>query len=303
MKYETVLFHPEDEGGGGELVAEVEAALDAEPEPAGPYSLADDAQVTWDGLEAPMSGKDIREAQMRHADYTRKTQELANQQQGWEQQVAEGQRWQQHARQLEAQMQQRQAPQAPKVDPNAQTWEQIKQQGGIPTDRELRALLEADQHGVGAMRSELNELRSQMQYFAQDYVGNTRTQLNQLLQEKTVASHEQAIRDAIKETGAPTDLREDVEELARDMFHSFEPDKSKGETMDTYVGSFPTMFADRWKRITGMSRKLDKQDLADAKKDALPRSGGAATPSKAIQPETDIADYIGQFEPEGGWTD
>ena len=27
MKYETVLFHPEDEGGGGELVAEVEAAL------------------------------------------------------------------------------------------------------------------------------------------------------------------------------------------------------------------------------------------------------------------------------------
>ena len=73
--------------------------------------------------------------------------------------------------------------------------------------------------------------------------------------------------------------------------------------METYLSGFPDMFADRWSKITGLSRDLDRADLTAAKRKSLPRSGGNATPSKPIKPETEIENILDQFEPEGGWTD
>lgn len=310
MYLNTVLYSPDDEGGGGEdLVAEAEAAQ-AEPEPEGPLSLADDAQVAWDGLDSPLTGREIREGYLRQSDYTRKTQELANQQKQWEKDREEAQRWQQYARQLEAQVQGRQQqPQQQQSDwlKDHEAWQQMQQQGGVATDQQLRALFgHLSEREIGAIKKQMQEQQGQFQYVLQDYV-QTKQQFQELLSKQSEDAQRRAITSAVEAAGVNGDgaTREFAEEMARDMFHSYEPDRSKGETMETYMQAFPDMFKDRWNRWKQVTRNMDKQELAAAKRQALPRQGGGATPSKPMKPETDeITDEIlDKFEPEGGWTD
>lgn len=297
MLFNTVLRHPEDEGGGGDdLEAVVDAGMEGspEPEPAGPLTLDDEAEIAWDGLEKPLTGREIREGYLRQSDYTRKTQELANRQQEFEKAQQERDRAMQYARQLEAHLQKgQQQPQQQQKDALTEVWQAITQQGGIPTDRELKALYNHIQtHGIDSIREQIKQQQGQFQYVLQDYMG-TKKQLQELMQDRTVQSQKSAIDAALKEANVPDEVRDIAQELAEDMFHSFEPDKSKGETMETYMTGFPSMFADRWGRFRQVARKLDKSDLDRAKK--MPGRGGNAAPSKPVKPEMDIEKIADMF--------
>ena len=144
-----------------------------------------------------------------------------------------------------------------------------------------------------------------LQYLAQEHSA-VKKQLDDVLGQRTQESQKRTIDNALREAGVPEsgETREFAQEMARDMFHSFEPDASKGETMDTYMQAFPTMFSDRWSKWKAITRNMDKEDLARAKKQALPGSGGSATPSKPMKPEDDsVESILDRFQPEGGWTD
>lgn len=309
-----VLYRAPDEDGGGE--AEIDADVDVadiaddamaesepvEAEPVGPTSLADDAQYAWEGLEEPLTGKDIREGWMRNADYTQKTQEIAAQRQAFEQHQQQMAQWQQYAQQLEQQLQQAQLQpqqvqqQEPQASPLDDWYAAVEAKGGYADVNDMRQLINAVEGSTfSELRQGQDQLAGAMTQILQDYM-QTKQQLNQLLSGHTSNQEQQLLDEALRFAEVPEDVHDTAAEFARDMLLSYEPDPNAGETMETLQASFPSMFRERWQKMMELSRARDKADLERAKKSSAPGKGGSASPSKSVKPEMDpskIAEMFG----------
>lgn len=298
----ALLAPEEDDAGGGDVAVEdaPEEVVSEEvsEEPAGPAALDDEAQYSWEGLDEPLTGKDVREGWLRHKDYTQKTQEIAAQQKAYQEQIQNGQKWMEYAQNLQRQMEQLQAAQnqapqqAQQADALEKLWASVQAKGGYPDANDLQTLwAHAEQNSFGPMMQRQQFLEESLAQVLGDYL-QTKNQLGEILQSRGQDQEKDLVAQALAFAEVDEALHEDASEFARDQLLSYEPDESAGETLQTFHAQFPSLFRERWEKMMQISRARDKSDLERAKKGAAPKKGGTASPSKPVKPKEETPGQI-----------
>lgn len=302
----ALLAPEEDDAGGGDVevddAPDEAASEEVVEEVAGPAAIDDEAQYSWEGLEEPLTGKDVREGFLRHKDYTQKTQEIAAQQKAFQEQQAIGQQWMEYAQNLQRQMEQiqqaqQQAPQQqPQADALEKLWASVQAKGGYPDANDLQTLwAHAEQNSFGPMMQRQQFLEESLAQVLGDYL-QTKNQLGEILQSRGVDQEKDLISQALAFAEVDEALHDDAAEFARDQLLSYEPDESAGETMQTFHAQFPSLFQERWQKMMQISRARDKTDLERAKQGAAPKKGGTANPSKPVKPKDEsVTDIVDKF--------
>jgi hypothetical protein len=248
-------------------MADDEPLVEADP---GSTSVTEESAPS--GGEATESGAWPAEVQ---AEYTKKTQALADERKTWESQRAEAtQQLQQYAQQLQQQQYARQAAQQ-----QAQTTQQGQQSQSTMLDQ-LRQMPYLDgataaqlmermvSEGINPLQNALQQRDQTLAQIRKDYA---------MLRETVGKGHnKQAEADLTsrfvqlrEETGLPDESV--INELLRDVYYSFE-----GGDWDQ---KFPEEARSRIEGLRKVFRKMDRQAAKQAKTSPFPSKGGETSPT------------------------
>ena len=209
------------------------------------------------------------------AEYTKKTQALAEERKQWDSQRAQQQQQlQQYAQQLQQHgyAQQQRAQQAQQQQP-----QQPQQQQPSMVDQ-LRKMPYLDGHtaaqlverlvgeGIQPLRSQLQQRDRALATIYQDYK-TLRDQVGQSQGKQAEKDLDARFVQLREQHGLPDE--EIVNDLMRDIYFSHE-----GDDLDK---AFPDMFAKRWEGIKKLSREQDRKAAAKARQSVLPGRGGEAS--------------------------
>ena len=209
------------------------------------------------------------------AEYTKKTQALAEERKQWDSQRAQQQQQlQQYAQQLQQHgyAQQQRAQQAQQQQP-----QQPQQQQPSMVDQ-LRKMPYLDGHtaaqlverlvgeGIQPLRSQLQQRDRALATIYQDYK-TLRDQVGQSQGKQAEKDLDARFIQLREQHGLPDE--EIVNDLMRDIYFSHE-----GDDLDK---AFPDMFAKRWEGIKKLSREQDRKTAAKARQSVLPGRGGEAS--------------------------
>ena len=207
------------------------------------------------------------------AEYTKKTQALAEERKQWDSQRAQQQQQlQQYAQQLQqhgyAQQQRAQQPQQPQ-QPQQQQPSMVDQLRKMPyldcnTAAQLVERLVGE--GIQPLRSQLQQRDRALATIYQDYK-TLRDQVGQSQGKQAEKDLDARFVQLREQHGLPDE--EIVNDLMRDIYFSHE-----GDDLDK---AFPDMFAKRWESIKKLSREQDRQSAAKARQSVLPGRGGEAS--------------------------
>ena len=206
------------------------------------------------------------------AEYTKKTQALAEERKNWDsQRTQQQQQLQQYAQQLQQHgyAQQQRAQQAQPQQPRQQQPSMVDQLRKMPyldgnTAAQLVERLVGE--GIQPLRSQLQQRDRALATIYQDYKG-LRDQVGQSQGKQAEKELDSRFIQLREQHGLPDD--EVVKELMRDIYFSHE-----GNDLDR---AFPDMFAKRWDAIKKLSREQDRKSAARARESILPGRGGEAS--------------------------
>jgi hypothetical protein len=231
----------------------------------------DESQPAQDSTSSG-SGAWTAEAQ---AEYTKKTQALAQERKQWESQRAEQQgQLQQHAQQLQQQQYARQA---------AHEQTQHHQQGQASTKGmldQLRAMPYLDgqtaaalmermvNEGINPLNAKLQERDKALAKVYQDYK-SLRDQVSKSQGKQAASDLDGRFAKIREEQGLPDS--EIVHELMRDVYFSHE-----GDDLDR---EYPDMLRKRWEGIQKAVRDADRATAKKAKTSPFPSRGGEVSPT------------------------
>ena len=200
------------------------------------------------------------------AEYTKKTQALAEERKQWDSQRAQQQQQlQQYAQQLQqhgyAQQQRAQQPQQPQ-QPQQQQPSMVDQLRKMPyldgnTAAQLVERLVGE--GIQPLRSQLQQRDRALATIYQDYK-TLRDQVGQSQGKQAEKALDARFVQLREQHGLPDE--EIVNDLLRDINFSHE-----GDDLDK---AFPDMFAKRWESIKKLSREQDRKTAAKARQSVLP---------------------------------
>ena len=236
------------------------------------FESGETPENTETGGDTSSDGSWPAEAQ---AEYTRKTQALADERKSWEADRAQQtQQMQQYAQQLQQQQYAKQAQQ------QAQQTTQNRQQSNDTMLDQLRGMPYLDgntaaqlmermvNEGINPLNNALQQRDQAMSQLYKDYkslkdsVGaNQGKQAQEALDTKFVQMREQL--------GLPD--TEIVHELMRDVYYSHE-----GDTLDQ---EYPDMMRKRWEGIQKAVRDSDRRSAKKAKESPFPSQGGQISPT------------------------
>ena len=209
------------------------------------------------------------------AEYTKKTQALAEERKNWDSQRAQQQQQlQQYAQQLQqhgyaqqqrAQQAQPQQPQQPQQQQPSMV-DQLRKMPYLDGNTAAQLVERLVGEGSQPLRSQLQQRDRALATIYQDYK-TLRDQVGQSQGKQAEKDLDARFVQLREQHGLPDE--EIVNDLMRDIYFSHE-----GDDLDK---AFPDMFAKRWESIKKLSREQDRKTAAKARQSVLPGRGGEAS--------------------------
>ena len=209
------------------------------------------------------------------AEYTKKTQALAEERKQWDSQRAQQQQQlQQYAQQLQqhgyaqqqrAQQAQPQQPQQPQQQQPSMV-DQLRKMPYLDGNTAAQLVERLVGEGIQPLRSQLQQRDRALATIYQDYK-TLRDQVGQSQGKQAEKDLDARFVQLREQHGLPDE--EIVNDLMRDIYFSHE-----GDDLDK---AFPDMFAKRWESIKKLSREQDRKAAAKARQSVLPGRGGEAS--------------------------
>jgi len=209
------------------------------------------------------------------AEYTKKTQALAEERKQWDSQRAQQQQQlQQYAQQLQqhgyaqqqrAQQAQPQQPQQPQQQQPSMV-DQLRKMPYLDGNTAAQLVERLVGEGIQPLRSQLQQRDRALATIYQDYK-TLRDQVGQSQGKQAEKDLDARFVQLREQHGLPDE--EIVNDLMRDIYFSHE-----GDDLDK---AFPDMFAKRWESIKKLSREQDRKTAAKARQSVLPGRGGEAS--------------------------
>jgi hypothetical protein len=209
------------------------------------------------------------------AEYTKKTQALADERKNWDSQRADQQqKLQQYAQQLQqhgyaqqqrAQQAQQQQPQQPQQQQPSMV-DQLRKMPYLDGNTAAQLVERLVGEGIQPLRSQLQQRDRALATIYQDYK-TLRDQVGQSQGKQAEKDLDSRFIQLREQHGLPDESV--VNELMRDIYYSHE-----GNDLDK---AFPDMFAKRWDAIKKLSREQDRKSAAKARQSVLPGRGGEAS--------------------------
>ena len=209
------------------------------------------------------------------AEYTKKTQALAEERKNWDSQRAQQQQQlQQYAQQLQqhgyaqqqrAQQAQPQQPQQPQQQQPSMV-DQLRKMPYLDGNTAAQLVERLVGEGIQPLRSQLQQRDRALATIYQDYK-TLRDQVGQSQGKQAEKDLDARFIQLREQHGLPDE--EIVNDLMRDIYFSHE-----GDDLDK---AFPDMFAKRWESIKKLSREQDRKTAAKARQSVLPGRGGEAS--------------------------
>ena len=209
------------------------------------------------------------------AEYTKKTQALADERKNWDSQRAQQQQQlqqyalllQQHgyAQQQRAQQAQPQQPQHPQQQQPSMV-DQLRKMPYLDGNTAAQLVERLVGEGIQPLRSQLQQRDRALATIYQDYK-TLRDQVGQSQGKQAEKDLDARFVQLREQHGLPDE--EIVNDLMRDIYFSHE-----GDDLDK---AFPDMFAKRWESIKKLSREQDRKTAAKARQSVLPGRGGEAS--------------------------
>ena len=209
------------------------------------------------------------------AEYTKKTQALAEERKNWDSQRAQQQQQlQQYAQQLQqhgyaqqqrAQQAQPQQPQQPQQQQPSMV-DQLRKMPYLDGNTAAQLVERLVGEGIQPLRSQLQQRDRALATIYQDYK-TLRDQVGQSQGKQAEKDLDARFVQLREQHGLPDE--EIVNDLMRDIYFSHE-----GDDLDK---AFPDMFAKRWESIKKLSREQDRKAAAKARQSVLPGRGGEAS--------------------------
>ena len=209
------------------------------------------------------------------AEYTKKTQALAEERKNWDSQRAQQQQQlQQYAQQLQqhgyaqqqrAQQAQPQQPQHPQQQQPSMV-DQLRKMPYLDGNTAAQLVERLVGEGIQPLRSQLQQRDRALATIYQDYK-TLRDQVGQSQGKQAEKDLDARFVQLREQHGLPDE--EIVNDLMRDIYFSHE-----GDDLDK---AFPDMFAKRWESIKKLSREQDRKTAAKARQSVLPGRGGEAS--------------------------
>lgn len=209
------------------------------------------------------------------AEYTKKTQALAEERKNWDSQRAQQQQQlQQYAQQLQqhgyaqqqrAQQAQPQQPQQPQQQQPSMV-DQLRKMPYLDGNTAAQLVERLVGEGIQPLRSQLQQRDRALATIYQDYK-TLRDQVGQSQGKQAEKDLDARFVQLREQHGLPDE--EIVNDLMRDIYFSHE-----GDDLDK---AFPDMFAKRWESIKKLSREQDRKTAAKARQSVLPGRGGEAS--------------------------
>ena len=208
------------------------------------------------------------------AEYTKKTQALAEERKQWDsQRTQQAQQLQQYAQQLQqhSQAQQQRAQQVQQQQRQSQPQgpsmiDQLRKMPYLDGNTAAQMVERLVGEGIQPLRTQLQQRDRALATIYQDYKG-LRDQVGQSQGKQAEKDLDARFMQLREQHGLPDD--EIVGELMRDIYYSHE-----GDDLDT---AFPDMFAKRWEAIKKLSREQDRKTAAKARESVLPGRGGESS--------------------------
>lgn len=272
-----------DEGG-----ETFDAMPEAVVETVEPMSLTDDGMYRLDEDGDPMSGADLRKSYLRHRDYTKKTQELAQQRQQLtqrEQQIQQqAEQYAQRVQQYYAQQNQPQRQQA--ADPLAEIWQRAEANGGIITTAEAKALVEAIDGRLGQANPQIVQALQMMH--------NRMDQMQQPIGEYQADKQERALTKKLDKFFDDNEVPAGaVRDKWSKLLKEWEPDANDRQMGKSHEDVWGELFMD----LIKSAPEVTKQQAAGAVK-KLGRAGGAVSPSNPLRQPRTVEEIV-----EATWRD
>ena len=209
------------------------------------------------------------------AEYTKKTQALAEERKNWDSQRAQQQQQlQQYAQQLQqhgyaqqqrAQQAQPQQPQQPQQQQPSMV-DQLRKMPYLDGNTAAQLVERLVGEGIQPLRSQLQQRDRALATIYQDYK-TLRDQVGQSQGKQAEKDLDARFIQLREQHGLPDE--EIVNDLMRDIYFSHE-----GDDLDK---AFPDMFAKRWESIKKLSREQERKTAAKARQSVLPGRGGEAS--------------------------
>ena len=209
------------------------------------------------------------------AEYTKKTQALAEERKQWDSQRAQQQQQlQQYAQQLQqhgyaqqprAHQAQPQQPQQPQQQQPSMV-DQLRKMPYLDGNTAAQLVERLVGEGIQPLRSQLQQRDRALATIYQDYK-TLRDQVGQSQGKQAEKDLDARFVQLREQHGLPDE--EIVNDLMRDIYFSHE-----GDDLDK---AFPDMFAKRWEGIKKLSREQDRKAAAKARQSVLPGRGGEAS--------------------------
>ena len=209
------------------------------------------------------------------AEYTKKTQALADERKNWDSQRAQQQQQlQQYAQQLQqhgyaqqqrAQQAQPQQPQHPQQQQPSMV-DQLRKMPYLDGNTAAQLVERLVGEGIQPLRSQLQQRDRALATIYQDYK-TLRDQVGQSQGKQAEKDLDSRFIQLREQHGLPDETI--VHDLMRDIYFSHE-----GDDLDK---AFPDMFAKRWDAIKKLSREQDRKSAARARESILPGRGGEAS--------------------------
>ena len=209
------------------------------------------------------------------AEYTKKTQALAEERKQWDsQRTQQAQQLQQYAQQLQqhgyaqqqrAQQAQPQQPQQPQQQQPSMV-DQLRKMPYLDGNTAAQLVERLVGEGIQPLRSQLQQRDRALATIYQDYK-TLRDQVGQSQGKQAEKDLDARFVQLREQHGLPDE--EIVNDLMRDIYFSHE-----GDDLDK---AFPDMFAKRWESIKKLSREQDRKTAAKARQSVLPGRGGEAS--------------------------
>lgn len=206
------------------------------------------------------------------AEYTKKTQALAEERKNWDsQRTQQQQQLQQYAQQLQQHsqaQQQRAQPQQPQQPQQRgpSMVDQLRKMPYLDGNTAAQMVERLVSEGIQPLRSQLQQRDRALATIYQDYKG-LRDQVGQSQGKQAEKDLDSRFIQLREQHGLPDE--EIVNELMRDIYYSHE-----GDDLDT---AFPDMFAKRWDALKKLSREQDRKTAAKARESVLPGRGGESS--------------------------
>lgn len=130
---------------------------------------------------------------------------------------------------------------------------------------------------VQALEQRLSQVDTTNQQYAQalKFMASKLAETMQATQAMSAKEAQAARLGRVRETMKALDMPDEAEEVALDLYHSFE-----GEELDE---KFPELLKARWEQITGLVRALDQRKVAAARKQRFTApKGGDARPGSNL---------------------